>query len=415
MPGGVTVTVGGDSLGDLPERVESISISRGRTDELDRTGTGSCTIALNWRGGSIVDYTGAAGSVTLSNPFGGSATVFSGTVDEMEYELDPTQAVTRVNVTLVDCLEFFAGIEMAPGLNGIVPLPAVVDDGNIFYEQELVGPLGSELEGRIGRLVLESGYSGPWEIFSGNVQVKDTVYSPRTTILSAIQDAADAEFPGVANVFVQQDGTFTFHGRLARFNPANVQYDIDTYTAGDGAACVGDSARARIHRLALNGSRQRIINAALATPEGILDADIEAQIVTDTASINDYGVRSWSAENLLTWYDELNDLTANAAVKQFASYYVANYAQPQIRISELTFATRAPEWDNAEATWNVLCNADISDIVTLSVANPGIALVDVDYFIEGVRMEISPLGDRGYALVKKTLDLSPRAYWTDGF
>lgn len=415
MPGGVDVTLGGDVLGDLPERIEGIEIARGRSDELDRTSTGSCVVSLNWRGGSIPDYTGAEGTVSLANPFGGSSTVFSGTVDEMEYELDPTQVVTRVKVTLVDCFEFFAGIEMAPGLNGIVPLPAVVDPGNIFYEQELVGPLGEELEGRIGRLVLESGYSGPWEIFSGNVQVKDTVYSPRTTILSAIQDAADAEFPGVANVFVQQDGTFTFHGRLARFNPSEPSYAIDTYTAGDGAACVGDPTRARIHRVGLQGSRQRIINAALATPEGIADDEIEAQIVTDTASILEYGVRSWSAENLLTWYDELNDLTANAAVKQFASYYVANYSSPQIRISELTFASRAPEWDNAEATWGVLCNADISDILTLSVSNPGITLSDVDYFIEGVRMEISPLGDQGYALVKKTLDLSPRAYWTDGF
>lgn len=414
MPGGVTVTLGGDTLGDLPERVSRISISRGRQDELDRTGTGTCTVSLNYRSGSISDYTGAEGTISLDNPFGGSVTVFSGIVDEMQYDLDDSQVVTRLDVTLVDCLDFFAGIEMVPTLNGIVPLPAAVDDGNIFYEQELVGPLGEELEGRIGRLVLESGYAGAWEIFSGNVQVKDTVYSPRTSILAAIQDAADAEFPGVANVFVQQDGTFTFHGRLARFNPSDPSYAIDTYVAGDGAACTGEPTRARIHRCKLGSSRQRIINSALATPEGILDADIEGQVVTDTASINTYGLRSWSAENLLTFYDELNNLTANAAVKQFATYYVANYAAPQIRVEELTFATRDPAWDNAEATWDVICNADISDILTLSVTNPGVALVDVDYFIEGVRMEIEPLnGD--YALVRKSLDLSPRAYWETGF
>lgn len=415
MPGGVTVTLGGDELGDLPERVSKITLSRGRQDELDRTGTGTATISLKYRGGTITDYTGAAAEVVLDDPFGGDpATVFSGIVDEMSYDLSPSQVITGLDVTLVDCLDYFAGIEMAPGLNGIVPLPAQVDAGNIFYEQELVGPLGGILEGRIGRLLLEADYTGPYEIFSGNVQVKDTVYSPRTTILSAIQDAADAEFPGVANVFVQQDGTFTFHGRLARFNPSDPQYKIETYTAGDGAACLGDSTRARINRCKLGVSRQRIINAALATPEGILDADIEGQIVTDPGSISTYGLRSWSAENLLTWYDELNDLTANDAVKQFATYYVANYHDPQIRVEELTFVSRDPEWANAEATWAVLLNADISDILTLSVTNPGIALADVDYYIEGVRTEITPLGP-DFPMVRKTLDLSPRAYWATGF
>lgn len=414
MPGGITVTLGGDELGDLPERVSKITVSRGRQDELDRTGTGTATISLNYRGGSITDYTGAAGEIEIFDPWSDSAVVFSGIVDEMSYDLSPSQVVTGVDVTLVDCLDYFAGIEMAPGLNGIVPLPAQVTDGNIFYEQELVGPLGGPLEGRIGRLVLESDYAGPYEIFSGNVQVKDTVYSPRTTILSAIQDAADAEFPGVANVFVQQDGTFTFHGRLARFNPTDPQYSIDFYTAGDGAACLGDAARARINRCRLGSSRQRIINAALATPEGIADADIEGQIVTDATSISTYGLRSWSAENLLTWYDELNDLTANDAVKQFATYYVANYASPQIRIEELTFVSRDPSWENAAATWAILLHADISDVLTLSVTNPGIGISDVDYYIEGVRMEISPLGV-GFPMVRKTFDLSPRAYWATGF
>jgi hypothetical protein len=414
VPGGVTITLGGDELGGLPERVAGISINRGRQDELDRTGTGSCTISLRYRGGTIPDYTGAVGTVELDDPFGGSAVVFSGTVDEMQYELSPTQVITGLEVTLVDALDWFAGIEMAPGLNGIVPLPAVVDDGNIFYEQELVGPLGGELEGRIGRLVLESEYAGDWEIFSGNVQVKDTVYSPRTTILSAIQDAADAEFPGVANVFVQQDGTFTFHGRLARFNPTDPQYRIDFYKAGDGAATSVDPTRARINRCRLGVSRARLINAALATPEGIADSAIEGQVVTDAASIATYGVRSWSAENLLTWFDELNDLEANDAVKQFATYYVANYAQPQLRIEELTFVSRHPEWAASEETWDVLCYADISDVVTLKVTNPGIAIDDVDYFIEGVRTEITPLGP-DFPMVRKSLDLSPRAYWATGF
>lgn len=422
MAGGVSVTIGGETLSDTHSRVARISIHRGRQDELDRTGTGTCTVSLNYVDGSISDFVGADASVAITSAFGGDHVQFAGTVDEVNYELSPSQVVTRVDVTIVDALDFFAGIELTPGLNGVVPLPAGVQEGNIFYDDELVGPIGADpTEGRIGRLIAESGYGGSVDLFSGNVQVRETIYSPRTSLLSAIMDAADAEFPGVANFYCKRDGEPTFHGRLARFNPADTQYGITTYTAGDGAACVGDSSRARIHRLNFGSSRQRVINAALATPQGIADEDIEDQVVTDSASIATYGLRSWSAENLLTWFDELNgpfggteQEEANAAVKQFAQYYVDNYASPQLRVEGLTFASRKPEWANSSATWDVICLADISDIITLSVSNPGISVSDVDYFIEGVRMEIEPLnGD--YPLVKKTLDLSPRAYFADGF
>jgi hypothetical protein len=422
MAGGVAVTIGGETLSDTHSRVARIRIDRGRQDELDRTGTGTCVVSLNYVDGSITNFVGADASVAITSPFGGDHLQFVGTVDDVSYDLSPSQVVTRVDVTIVDALDFFAGIELTPGLNGVVPLPAGVQEGNIFYDDELVGPIGADpTEGRIGRLIAESGYGGSVDLFSGNVQVRETIYSPRTSLLSAIMDAADAEFPGVSNFYCKRDGEPTFHGRLARFNPADAQYNISTYTAGDGAACIGDSSRARIHRCTLGSSRQRIINAALATPQGIADDDIEGQVVTDAASIATYGLRSWSAENLLTWFDELNgpfggtdQEEANAAVLQFAQYYVDNYASPQIRVEGLTFASRAPSWRNSAATWDVICLADISDIITLSVTNPGISISDVDYFVEGVHMEISPL-EGTYPLVKKTLDLSPRAYFSTGF
>ncbi len=412
MAGGVTVTLGGEDVSAVHSRVRDISITRGRQDELDRTGTGTATVSLNYvEGSSISDFVGAAGTITLANPVGSSGVIFEGIVDEVLYDLDDSQVVTRVDVVLVDALDFFASIEIAPGINGEVPLPATVDAGNIFYEQEIVGNFGGV--GRILRAVLESEFTGPTEIFSGNVQLRDTVYAPRASLLTVIHDAADAEFPGVANVFVQRDGTFTFHGRLARFNPGDAQYHINTYAAGDGAACVGNSGRAHIRRLRLGSSRKNIINAALATPEKIADADIEGQIVTDAGSISTYGLRSWSAENLLTFYDELNDLEANDATLQFAQYYVDNYAAPQIRVEDLTFKSIRPGHENAGATWDVLCHADISDIIALQVTNPGIA-VNAEYFIEGVRYSIRPLNG-SYALVEMSVDLSPRAYWNTSF
>lgn len=412
MAAGVVVTIGGETLSDVTSRVRQITIQRGRQSELDKTETGTCTVSLNYKSGSITDFVGADAQVSLESPFGGTFPVFTGTVDDMSYDLARTQVVTRVDVTLVDALDYFAGIELAPGLYGVTPLPAAVDAGNIFYEQAIVGELAGV--GRIQQLVLESNYGGAIDIFSGNVQVRDRVYAPRTSLLTAIDEACDAEFPGVANRFVERDGTFVFHGRLARFNPSDPQYRIETWAVGDKAACVASPPRARVTKLTLGSSKQRIINAALATPQGIADADIEAQIVTDAASIAQYGVRSWSAENLQTFFDELTSLGPEDATRQFAQYYVDNYAQPQIRIEELQLRSRKPTWADAEATWDLLCNAEISDLVQVQVTNnPGVS-VNAEYFIEGVRYLIRPL-DGSFAYVELTLDLSPRAYWTTAF
>lgn len=411
MAGGVGVVIGGVTLSS--SRVSEIRIQRGRQDELEKTQTGTCAISLTYPTGSssVPDFIGEEGQVFLDNPFGGSFVIFTGTVEDVTYDLANSQVVTRVEVTLVDALDFFAGIELTPGLHGVVPLPAGVDEGNIFYEDAIVGELAGV--GRIQQLVLESDYSGPHDIFSGNVQVFERVYAPRTSMLTAIDEACDAEFPGVANRFVERDGTFVFHGRLARFNPSDPQYRIETYAVGDKAACLASPPRARITALRLGNSKQRIINAALATPQGINDNKIEGQIVTDSASITEFGTRSWSAENLQTKYDELNDLYANAATKQFAQYYVDNYSQPQIRIEELQLKSRKPEWTDAEATWELLCNAEISDLIDVQVTNPGVAIA-AEYFVEGVRYLVRPLnGD--YAYVELNLDLSPRAYWEDGF
>ena len=52
MAAGVTVTLDGNDMG---KRVSHVSINRGRQDELDRTGAGTCTVSLNYVDGSIAD------------------------------------------------------------------------------------------------------------------------------------------------------------------------------------------------------------------------------------------------------------------------------------------------------------------------------------------------------------------------
>ena len=290
------------------------------------------------------------------------------------------------------------------------PLPAGVDEGNIFYEQSIP-------QDRINQAILESGFAGPTEVFTGNVQVKDTVYSPRTSLLTVIDDACDAEFPGVANRGVFRDGTFFFHGRLARFNPGDTQYHITEYAAGDKAACV---CRVRLE-LALPGlrlgtSRQRIINAALATPRGDprrrhRGADRHRPRLRSPTYGRSLMVGREPAHLLRRTERPARRIRRDASSSP--STTSTTTPSPQIRVEELVLKSRHPDWADAAATWTLLCNADISDIVNVAVSNPGVS-VDADFFIEGVRYNIQPLnGD--YALVTMSLDLSPRAYWAEGF
>ena len=64
------------------------------------------------------------------------------------------------------------------------------------------------------------------------------------SILNVIHDAADAEWPGVANFYIDRYGVVCFHGRNARFDPAATagtatHWDFHAWDLGMGGAQVG--------------------------------------------------------------------------------------------------------------------------------------------------------------------------------
>ena len=200
-------------------------------------------------------------------------------------------------------------------------------------------------------------------VFSGNVQLYRQVYSPGETALTGIQEAADGEFPAVANLYVDRLGRLCFHGRLAKFAPADVAagasagaWDFIEWKAGDRAAVDADGTdqTAHIRRFAYNRGLSKIINTALATPWAIADDDIEAQEVRDATSRTQYGARNWSAQSLLTRRHKIDETTALQETKRFATYYVNNYKQPKNRITDIGFRTMHPDWPGASETWNLL-------------------------------------------------------------
>jgi hypothetical protein len=423
-------------------RVAGYTIDRGRQFEFDKTDAGTATVSINDLDGTL-DPTNSAGPyfgliepllqirIELWNPV--TLQYFSrfrGWIEDYDYTVEPfthqdgsgnTVGVTRLQINCVDIFEILTAIEMQPdGTFGDTPPTTPVDvTGNIFFDN-------IDAQGRIDQVLGNAGIPTDFYVaFTLNVNLLESVYSPSENVLQVVQDAADAEFPTVSNVYADRLGRLAIHGRLAKFDPAGTAaraapgaWDFTEWKAGDGAAVsLSASDTAHIRAFAYNRGLSMIRNSALCTPNGIASTAIAGQFFDDSTSIGLYGIRSWSAENLFV---DNGILTGNTGLQEclaFATFIVNNYKTPRNRITDIEFRSIQPNAQGAAANWDLLCRVDISDLVDVTIHGPGDgALAYIfnaePFFVEGVHEEATPAnGD--YANVTTTLDLSPQAYFSD--
>lgn len=409
---------------DTAYNVQSWSIDRGRQNEMSKTDTGTATVELVDRTGDF-DPTNPGGAfygrLTLGEPMGplvqaaialqnpvtaAWGTLFRGHIAAIQWVPYRSEQHANVTLELTDGLAFLAAVEMAPdGSFG-----HEVFEGNIVFHEDA----GLDaVKTRIGKALDQAQWPGSLRsIFTGNVQLQKTVYAPRSTVLSVIQDAADAEFPDIANVYIggpRFPGYLVFHGRFARFNPANVEYDIRTWRAGDDAAAAANPAQVVQVSPPLVASLDDTLlyTSALSTPQNIADGDIPGQYVTDTAAVAKKGLRTWSAENLAT-FGGLGT-TANQETRLFADYVRDNFTKPRVRVGQLTVKPRRPDGPHGPATWALLTGVEISDIVHLKTTHGGGGGFDTDFYVEGIHYQARPGGTTPY--VELSLDVSPRGYY----
>lgn len=418
-------------LDDGVTRVASYTIDRGRQFELDQTDGGRAEVVINDVDGTL-DPTNTGGTyygfieplvqaaIARWNPVLEEwQTRFRGFVEDFNYVFDPSQRVNQLTMSLVDIFEILNAVEMLPGQFGDSPPPA--SDGQVFFDN-------ANVDDRIIQVYGNAGIPDDFfVIFSGNVGLYETVYSPGETALAAIQEACDAEFPGVSNFYPDRFGRGVFHGRLAKFDPYGTWLSIGAsdpirdavwsyrqWKAGDSTAVdLSPTDTAHIRTFTFNRGLASIRNQALATPLNIADADVAGQMYSDVSSIGHFGVRSWSAQNLLTKIGLLDASDALAETFQFATYIVDNYKQPRSRIDQIGFRPMAPGDARAAPNWKMLCQADIADSVEVTIDSPGGGgFVLEPCFIEGVHEEVSgriTMDGESFDNVTMTLDLSPRA------
>jgi hypothetical protein len=438
---GICLAFDDDTLAETPTwtrldngvtRVASYTIDRGRQFELDQTDGGRAEIQISDVDGTL-DPTNALGTyygkiepllqagIARWNPVLEEwQTRFRGFVAEYDYDFDPSQRVNRLTLSLVDIFEILNAIEMQPGQFGDTP-PAEVA-GQVFFDD-------ANVDDRILQIYGDAGIpAGFYVTFSGNVGLYEATYSPGEPSLTPIQEAADAEFPGVSNYYPDRFGRACFHGRLAKFDPVGTaattttdRWDFQQWHAGDGAAVAASpSTMAHIRQFSFNRGLSKIFNQALATPVGIKDSDVAGQLVQDLTSIGLRGIRSWpSRQNLLTRTGLLDGSTALVETKRFATYVVDNYADPRDRVTLLGFRPMRPDATGAAANWKLLSQVDIADQINITVASPGGGgFTDEPFFVEGVHEQVDgrirqgvASDAEGYDNVTLTLDVSPMAYF----
>jgi hypothetical protein len=334
---------------------------------------------------------------------------FRGFVADMDYSLHPSQRMNQLTLSLVGIFELVNRIEMLPGVFGDTP-PAGVD--SVYFA-------AADMDVRIlqvlGNASIDEAFS---VVFSGNVDLKPTTYTPGESPLSAIQEAADAEFPGVSNVYEDRYGRLVVHGRLAKFDPGGVSsgvtddvWDWHDWEAGDGAAVEADPAQlAHIRAFSFNRGYDKIVNSVFLSS---IDQEIAAITDQDPASIGQYGYGSRSWPNLLTNTGLLGGGTTTAEeLALFAEYFMDNYAQPVNRPTEITFRSKEPGTTGAAENWRLMSKVDISDRITITIGSPGGGGFTAEqFYVEGIRESSSPLNTE-FDNDTVTLYVSPAEHFT---
>ena len=220
--------------------VAAWTVDRGRPSTLDTTQAGTASITL-------YDTTGLYDPTNPNSPLYGTATpptpyssyigpmravniqlqnptnkefynIFTGYTESWSWSFPttPSNVMMQAVVACADGFEPLTRAELVPDSSNSTTFSPV--NGLNAVKIRMLAVLGQFQSYTAG---LDYFPTDPDAIFSGNVNILSGVYAPHTSLLSALQDAADAEFPGVANLFMDKFGNVAFRGRVPRFLPQN--------------------------------------------------------------------------------------------------------------------------------------------------------------------------------------------------
>lgn len=307
-------------------------------------------------------------------------------------------------------------------------------EGVVFYEDSSPGD-GSGFDDRIEQILTDCGLGPNWYVvFTGNVDLLEGVYDVGESPLLPLQQAVDAEFPGLANACSDPMGRYCARGRAHRFRPLATWTSIGgtpairdakwrwrTWKAGDGAAIALDDERAQIRPpLGWSYTEDKVRNVGFAYPkltqvDGVWQQfpdELKPAQVFAVPGVDPFDRRVWTAENLLVKAGTTTGNTGAEEAKAFGEFWATVLATPRVRVDSVTLKSLNATDPRAAATWGLLLGGDISDVLNLQHGVAGGVGVSEDFYIEGSTMSVRALNPE-MDYVERTFNLSPTAYYDD--
>jgi hypothetical protein len=352
---------GGTLVGDdVSQFCQEISISRGRSDQLQNFNAGTCTVRLLNRDRRF-------DPINESSPYWDVSTGKSGVTPRRKVTIfsDGVELFTG-RITDID-VSYEPNNPNATSENSYVTITAADDFvllANTFTENAITPT--QELSGTRVASILdlpEVNYPATRDIDAGAATLgggATFAIDANTNVLTYLQSVATSE---QGYFFVAADGDLTFTDRIAASFTAPSAYFSD---AGTDIPYTS---------LSVMYGQEFLYNKVVCQVEGGTD-----QIANDVASQTEYGISTLSLSGLL--------LVDNAAALVLAADLLDKYKEPEYRFDRIQTIYNPLSSGNQQT----LTAVDIADVVRITRTYPTgtPATVTKDYSIENIRHVISP-------------------------
>jgi hypothetical protein len=342
--------LGGDILVDVTDHVASVSISRGKSNELDRYTAGNASVVLHNDDRAFDPFYEAGPYFTQILPRKEVAIEtngirqFSGFIDDwdLQYQLGQKSNAT---VSAVDGfmqltateLNEFTNIEEKSGERVL----------RILNRAEVAWP------------------SGKRDIEEGKRTLQADTVQENTNVLQYLQLIADTE---TGQIFMSKDGAIVFQDRIV--GPPI----LDTLIFSDGTHAAIDSNPTVVNysNIEVVYGSENLYNRITVTREGG-----EPQTADSVNSQAIFGVQTLSLDGLL--------LTSDTEAAELANYLLGVYDEPDLRISsvEVNLHDKTPEQQGK------LLEIELQDVFLIAYTPNGIGDPFEQYgIVQGIRENI---------------------------
>jgi len=351
-----TYRFGGTLFYDVTDRVKNVSISRGRSRELDRFGTGNANLTFNNQDRAFDPFDESSPFYpdirprrnvrvsTIAN--GGSAIQFTGLVEDWNIEYEVSGRADAY-ASCVDGFVLFGGQQL--NFDTMVPQQSGERLNTILNLPEVAWP--ADLR----------------DIDTGAARFGADVLDQGRETLEYLQ-LIEASEPG--QLFMSKDNKVTYRDRTRAARIGDLTFTDGSVTSLGGTP----SSAIPFNAISISYGTELLYNRAVITNVG---GDPQTQ--QNTASIAEYGVVSLELNGLLVDTEEAADA--------LAGFLVRKYADPELRVDTLSVELAGLEGADQFAVLNL----ELADVVRVEFQPNGVGVPIVrDVQIIGIRHDVRP-------------------------